>query len=61
MPTFDGSPTAAERLILKTMKESLEDGYDAGNALIRTAHTLGLNRERVLKAWILFRVKQEVA
>jgi hypothetical protein len=46
--------TPAENLIIKTMQDALEDGYNHGSALIRASHTLGLPRKRVLQAWIRF-------
>lgn len=44
--------TPSEALIVKTMNENLEEGYDATTALIRSANTLGLDRKRVLEVWV---------
>lgn len=53
--------TPSETLVVKTMESNLQDGYDAGTALIRSANTLGLSRERVLNIWVQSLAERDAA
>lgn len=44
--------TPAEKLIVSKMDEAIEEGYDAGTALVRVSNLTGLSRERILRAWV---------
>ena len=48
--------TPAERLIAKKLLQYVEDDFDTGTALSRTANELGVGRDRVLKVWVQHRL-----
>lgn len=52
MPTFDGSLTPAEDLIMRTMSQAIQDGYTVQTGATRTANMLGLARRRVMQLWL---------
>jgi hypothetical protein len=44
--------TPSEQLIVRTMQDNLDEGFDATTSLIRSANVLGLDRKRVLEIWV---------
>jgi hypothetical protein len=42
----------SERLICRVMQEEVDEGYDAGTALVRVTNRLGVSRSSALRAWV---------